>query len=62
MVYILKICIKIIGNIGFTHLHHHEDGLTMFPVPHSIHSSVQHTGGASVIDKILEGFFNGPIF
>lgn len=52
-----------IGNDWVLHTwHHHEDGLTMFPVPHSIHSSVQHTGGASVIDKILEGFFNGPIF
>jgi len=52
-----------IGNNWVLHTwHHHEDGLTMFPVPHSIHSSVQHTGGASVIDKILEGFFNGPIF
>ena len=38
--------------------HHFEDGRNMFPVPSSVHSSVQHTGGASVIDKSLEDFFD----
>jgi len=38
--------------------HHFEDGRNMFPVPHTIHSSVIHTGGASVIDKNLEDFFD----
>ena len=42
--------------------HHYEDGRNMFPVPSSVHSAVQHTGGASVIDKSLEDFFDPLIF
>ncbi len=43
--------------------HHHEDGFNMIPVPIHIHDKklggAGHTGGTSVIDKELKGFFNG---
>jgi hypothetical protein len=42
--------------------HHHEDGITLIPVPKTVHNSSNpegagHTGVASVIDKGIEGFF-----
>jgi len=41
--------------------HHFEDGRNMFPVPTEIHDVI-HTGGASVIDKGIEDFFDPLIF
>ncbi len=41
--------------------HHHEDGKHMIPVPVEVHNradgGASHTGGASVINKDLVGFF-----
>jgi hypothetical protein len=46
--------------------HHHQDGKTMFPVPSKIHNvtlgGARHTGGAKIIEKLLIGFFESPIF
>ncbi|MCU0338139.1 MAG: HNH endonuclease, partial [Sediminibacterium sp.] len=42
--------------------HHHQDGLTMFPVPSKIHTGTfPHSGGATLIEnyKII-GFFTSP--
>ncbi len=41
--------------------HHHQDGRTMFPVPSSLHSAAPHSGGASIIEKGLQDFFDSPI-
>lgn len=40
--------------------HHHQDGRTMFPVPSSLHSAASHSGGASIIEKGLQDFFDSP--
>jgi hypothetical protein len=56
--------IKINGEIHTWH--HHQDGITMFPVPSKIHNSTQggfnHSGGAAIIDRGLVGLFSSPIF
>jgi hypothetical protein len=50
-----------IGGVPHT-WHHHQDGITMFLVPSSIHNSVKHTGGGAMIKYGLKGAFSGPIF
>ena len=46
--------------------HHHQDGKSLFPVPTKIHNATEggfsHTGGKTVINRDLEGLFDGPIF
>jgi len=44
--------------------HHHQDGRSMFPMPSSIHNTTQggfsHSGGATIIERGLQGLFSGP--
>jgi len=44
--------------------HHHQDGKTLIPIPTNIHNSgnggFSHTGGDKLLDKGLEGIFEGP--
>jgi TANFOR domain-containing protein len=42
--------------------HHHQDGRSMFPVKSTLHGSAPHSGGAAVIERGLQDFFNSPLF
>ncbi|PAC26729.1 hypothetical protein BWI92_25075 [Flectobacillus sp. BAB-3569] len=44
--------------------HHHEDGLTMIPVPSAVHirGNAAHIGGRQAINEGIVGFFDSPIF
>jgi hypothetical protein len=42
--------------------HHHQDGRSMFPVKSTLHGKAQHSGGAAVINRDLQDFFNSPMF
>ena len=38
-------------------MHHFQDGKTIVPVLSDLHNNCAHTGGAAVIRKGLQGFF-----
>lgn len=51
----------IVVNGEYYAMHHMQDGKTIMPVLGKIHTDmVPHTGGTSIIDKGLKGFFEIP--